>query len=222
MSNLTRVEQAATKSLKGIVSKARADIALVNRRKHEIATAFYDMGQALQRLKRPEVWRALGHESFASMCDVELEMSVSQADWLIAIVQHMTKSEAAKLGAAKAAALADLVDATPAKDTVKGALSRGVKLPSGKKLNARTASSRAIGQAAKAARAASKPATKRGRHVSPEDVRIGAQLAKHLRAAGAKGAKVTIVAGLAGQRARVKIEVGVEQLGVLAKAIRAT
>ena len=220
MSNLTRVEQAATKSLKGIVSKARADIALINRRKHEIATAFYDMGEALLRLKRPEVWRALGHESFASMCDVELEMSVSQAERLIAIVQHMTKREAAKLGAAKAAALADLVDATPAKDTVKGALTRGVKLPDGKKLNARTASTRAIGEAAKAARKTSKPATGRGRHVSSEDAHIAAALGKTLRAFGAKDAKVVVVAGLAGKRARVKIEVGVEQLVLLAKAIR--
>ena len=220
MTQIESLERVAKGKLTGIVGKARADIALINRRKHEIATAFYDIGQALVRLKRPGVWRALGHESFAALCGVELDMSVAQADRLVAIVEHMTRSEARNLGATKAAALAELVDATPARDTVRGALSRGVKLPGGKKLNARAASTRAIGRAAKAARAASKPATKRGRRVSKEDARVGTALGKELRALGVKDGKVTVLAGLAGRRARVKIEVGVEELGMLAKAIK--
>ena len=96
-----------------------------------------------------------------------------------------------------------------------------MKLPGGKKLDARAASTRAIGRAAKQARQASKPATKRGRRVSKEDARAGAALGKALRALGVKDGKVTVVAGLAGHRARVKIEVSVEALGLLAKAIKA-
>ncbi len=216
MSDLARVERKGVAKSAGLVGKARADIALVNRRKHEIASAFYDIGEALARLKKPAVWKALGHESFAAMCDRELGLSVSQADRLIDIVHHMTKSEARKLGPAKAAALADLIDATDSRDTVRGALSRGVKLPGGKKLDVRGSSTRAIERATKAVRGR-KPSG-RGRHVSKVDAAIGASLAKSLRSLGAKDAKVTVVAGLTGRRARVRIDIAADELVLLRKA----
>lgn len=59
-------------------SLARADVAFVNDKKREIASDFYAIGLALKRLKQPAAFRALGHESFASLCDLELDLSTNQ------------------------------------------------------------------------------------------------------------------------------------------------
>ena len=219
---LARAERTAKKNLARIGARARRDIALIKRRKHDIAGAFYDIGQALIRLKDPAVIRALGHQSFAALCESELELSVPQADRLIDIVRGMTRHEAAKLGPARAAALVDLVSATPGRDTARGAIRRGVKLPGGKKLNPRTASARAMESAAKSVRAATRPAKGRGRHVAREELALGAALEKKLRVEGVAAAKVAVLAGPPGKPARARID-GVElaQLGRLATAIRA-
>lgn len=215
-----RAERAAKLKLTRIVKAARADIALIRRRKRDVEDAFYDMGQALLRLKAPEVVRALGHRSFAELCTKELEVSATQAERLITIVQRMGRDEAGKLGASKAAALIDLVDATPAKDTPSGALARGVAMPGGKRLAVKGASARAIERAAKAVRQASPRTEKRGRRVEAAERAVGEKLAKRLHALGVKEAKVTVVAGPPGKGARVRIE-GVEigKLGVLGRAI---
>ena len=197
---------------------ARADVALVRARKHEIAKAFYEIGLALVRLKNPAAWRALGHQSFAALCDAELDLSVSQADRFIDVVQHFTVTDASKLGVEKAAALADLLSATPGHDTTHAAIAHGVRLPDGKTLHPRTASVRAIESAAKKIRGA-QPAKKRGRRLAAGDARAGAALEKKLHGAGAKDARVHVLAGYAGHPARVRLEIDLPELAVLGKVL---
>ena len=222
MDKLTRTERTAKRKLAAIAAAARRDIALVKRRKHDIEGAFYDIGQALVRLKKPDVIRALGHQTFDALCQIELQMSVAQADRLISVAGSMTRDEAKKLGPAKAAALVDLLSATPGRDTARGALARGVRLPGGKKLDPKTSSARAMESAAKSVRSATRPAKGRGRHVAREELALGAALEKKLRADGVATARVVVVAGPPGKPARVRID-GVElgSLRKLATAIRA-
>lgn len=217
-----RAEHAAKAKLARITAQAHEDIALVQRRKRDIEDAFYDIGLALRRLKAPEIVRALGHRTFADLCSKQLAISLTQAERLITIVERMGRDEAAKLGASKAAALIGLVDATRTNDSPAGALARGVRLPSGKRLDAHKASAREIERAAKEARQANPKHDKRGRHVAPSDQAIGERLAKKLRALGCTDAKVTVLAGAPGKGARVRVEgVEISKLRALAKAISA-
>ena len=52
-----------------IVAEARKDIALIRRKRGDIAAAFYDMGEALARLKRPEVYGAFKKPSWEAFCE---------------------------------------------------------------------------------------------------------------------------------------------------------
>ncbi|CAN5586830.1 hypothetical protein BH09MYX1_BH09MYX1_48890 [soil metagenome] len=217
-----RAARAANLKLVGIVKAARADIALVKRRKRDVEDAFYDIGQALARLKAPVVVRALGYTSFAELCTKELQISASQAERLITVVRGMDREAAGKLGSTKAAALLDLVEATPARDTAGGVLRRGVALPGGERLDAKRASARAIERAAKSIRATNAKRDKRGRHLDDDSRALGAALEKKLHSLGAKNAKVTVLAGAPGKPANVRIEhVAVTELSKLVKAVAA-
>lgn len=215
-----RAERAAKLKLARIAKTAREDIALIKRRKGEIEEAFYDIGEALRRLRPIEVVRAVGCNTFAELCETKLGISVAQADRLITIVERMNRNDVRGLGASKAAALIDLVDATPARDTAAGALARGVTLPDGQKLLPRRASARAIERAAKDVRQAHPPKGKRGKRIDPADRAVGDALEASLHALGAKDAKVTVVAGQPGRGARLRIEgLEVARLETLKKAI---
>ena len=73
-------EAAAKAKLARVVAEARRDIALIQRRRSEINEAFYDIGEALARLKRPGVYEAMGAKTWKSFCESQLEISVSQAE----------------------------------------------------------------------------------------------------------------------------------------------
>ncbi len=63
-----RAEKAADAKIARILAQAKQDIDLIARRRGEITEAFYDVGEALVRLKRREVVAALGCRSFAELC----------------------------------------------------------------------------------------------------------------------------------------------------------
>lgn len=110
-----------------IVTAARGDIALLRRKRGDIAAAFYDMGEALVRLKDPDVYRAFKQPSWEAFCRAELSISESQAERLIEVVRHMTREDAIKLGTfSKASSVARLVQATAADETVAHAIREGV------------------------------------------------------------------------------------------------
>jgi len=91
-------------------------LALIERRKSVIVESFYDLGVALRELLRRELFRALGHASFKALLAERQVMSEAQAYKLIALVEHLPREEALRLGQEKAAALVAYAEATPEPD----------------------------------------------------------------------------------------------------------
>jgi hypothetical protein len=215
-----RASKLASKAKERLIAQARADIALIKRRKAEIAEAFYDIGEALVRLKKPGVAAALGYDDFYAMCKAEVGLAATQVDELVDIVRLVKRSDAIKMGQSKAGALARLAEATPARDTAAGIFRGMVKTPSGKAIEGRNASVRAIDAAAKEFRRA-KGGARRGRTTTAEERAVAARIEGALRGAGVATAKVTAVATVPGREANLRIEgVPVSQAASLARALR--
>ncbi len=123
-----RAEAAAKGKLARLVAEAKGDIALIARRRAEISEAFYDIGEALVRLKRREVVAAMGCRSFAELCERHVGLSSSQAERLVDIVTSMTRAEALSVGATKAASIVALARATPEDDTASELIARGARV----------------------------------------------------------------------------------------------
>lgn len=209
-----------------LASEGRADIKLVKRRRARIAEDFYDIGEALARLKRPGVAEALEFASFADLCERELDMSVGKATYLIAVVTHVPRAEATRLGQDRTVALLELADATPELDTVTQLAKGTLKLPGGGELHVPKASAAEIRNAAKLVRAGSAKASDtpakraRGRTTTPNERAIAAKLQARLRELGLDQASVTAVATKPGQPAHVRIQsLPIDRLSVLKKAL---
>lgn len=211
-----RAATAAQGKIARLVAQAKEDIALIQRRRAEISDAFYDIGEALIRLKRREIVAAMGCRSFAELCERLIGISSSQADRLVDIVTSMTRTEALSVGATKAASIVALVRATPEDDTASELLSRGAQVR-GKVLDVKKASSRAIARATAEVR---RGATPRGRGVTRDERATCARLEKALRAADAKDATVSVKAGRVAGAARAVIEIAVEDLDRISSAVR--
>ena len=99
-------------------ARARANelIAFIERRKREIARAFYELGVALRELHEKRLWAPLGYDSFDAMLEQREIMSGFQARKLIEVVRSFDRDVAARLGAEKAYALARYVDRTKETD----------------------------------------------------------------------------------------------------------
>ena len=78
-----RAEALSRQKLTRVGAAARQDIALIQRKRADVAAAFYDIGEALVRLKASGAHRALKHPSWEAFCVAELDMSESQAERLI-------------------------------------------------------------------------------------------------------------------------------------------
>jgi hypothetical protein len=207
-----RALHAADAKLARFLHDAKADLALIARRKAQIVESFYDIGEALRRLKQKEFVAALGRKSFAEVCAKDAGISLSQAGRLIDIVEHMSRAEALAMGQAKASALVGLAGATPEDDTP-GTLLRSRKplaLPGGGTLDTKKASARTIERAAKAIRRATPGKTARGSRVSDEDARAGEALTRGLARVGVR---VSVVAGSPGRPATFRFE-GVTRAGL--------
>jgi hypothetical protein len=214
-----RAERAASAKVARLVAEAKRDIALIRRRRAEITEAFYDIGEALVRLKRREVVAALGCRSFAELCETHVGISPAQADRLVDIVTNMTREEALSVGATKAASLVALARATPEEDTVSDLLRGGARV-GGKAIDVKKASTRAVARAAAEARERSGAARGGGRAVTKEERATCAALEKALRKAGAKDAHVTARAGRVTGAARATIDLAVADIARLAEAVR--
>jgi hypothetical protein len=202
-----------------IALAARADIALIHRRRARIAEDFYEVGEALVRLKAPGVAAALGYPSFAALCGAELGLSATKAAQLVDIVRGATRDDAIAFGQERVAALLALADATPEVDTATSLARAKIALPSGKLLEVGRATTSAIWSGAAELRAA-RPASKRGRGLTttPEERREASTLEAVLHHHGLAAARVKAVAkGKAG--AHVRIEgVPLASLATLAEA----
>jgi len=215
-------QKSAAQKRARLAGEARADIELIKARRQRIVEDFYDIGEALLRLKRPGVPEALGHKSFGDLCRVELDMSPAKAAQLIAVVNAIPRHEARALGQERAAALLALAEATPEDDSA-GTLARSVlKLPSGKRLDLAKASTRELREAAKEVRSAQPKAAEKARRgvtTTTEERAQAAALQEALRGLGLSEARVLAVAR-AGGGADVRIErVPLASLRLLGKAL---
>ena len=210
-----RAEALAKGKIARIVAAARRDIAFIRSKRGEITAAFYDIGEALLRLKKPEVPRAFGRPSWDAFCTADLRMSATQAQRLIDIVESMSREEAVALGTStKASSVAELIGATPEDDTVRDAL-RGKVVVHGRTLDVKNMSAGAIAAETKAVRTRT---SKRGRGVSEAGRKRIAALAKSLRALGLT-ATVALKAGLMNREAKVTIVAPLSELHALGKSL---
>ena len=198
-----------------IVTAARGDIALLRRKRGDIAAAFYDMGEALVRLKDPDVYRAFKQPSWEAFCRAELSMSESQAERLIEIVRHMTREDAIELGTfSKASSVARLVQATSADETVAHAIREGVVVGK-RRIDVKRESVRGI---AEATREIPRARGTRGRHLSDGDAAVAKTLARAIDRLRLD-AKLTAKAGLAGKGGRLVIDVALADVRALGRAL---
>lgn len=224
-----RATSAASAKKERLVREARSLLALVARRKNQITEAFYDIGEALARLKAKEMIAALGRRSFAELCEKDAGVSVSTAERLVDIAAAMTREQALSMGQQKAMAMVSLAAATPEADTAAGLYrKKSVALPDGRSFSPRSASASAIEEAATAvrqhvaakARGAAKSGRGRGRTTTPEERSLASLLETRLRQLGLDRARVTAVATKPGQGADLRIErVPASKVDLLKKAI---
>ena len=220
-----QAEKSALAKKERLADAAKADIALIKRRQAQITESFYDIGEAIVRLKRPDMVKAAGYGSFRELCEKALDMSVATADRLVAIVTHVPREDALRMGQQRALALAMLANATPEADSATILETKTRKLPSGKRIDLAKATTREIEAATKELRAqssAGKPSKKapRGRTTTAEEKARAASLQKALREGGLARARVVVVATKPGQPADLRIDrVPVNEIAALRKGL---
>src|SRR5579884_1785370 len=225
MGNLQKVEAASKRAAtekKRLAAKGRKAIAVVLKMKKDIQKSFYAMGRALAVLRDESVYRALGHTSFAQLCDTRLEISDSQAGRLIEITEHFGAREAKKLvTSTRGTAIIDLARAMGGKTTPKGLLSRGtVHLPNGKSIDVRSAEAHVIDAAAHEIRARRPPNGHGGLVVSDEAKHFFARLHAALKKAKLD-VKVDEIAASEAVGAKMRLVANVGDASKLAAALRA-
>lgn len=205
-----------------LAREARALVSLVKRRRTEIVDAFYDIGEALTRLKPREMWTALGQKSFAQLCEKTLSLSVTFAEQLIGVVARMTRDQAIAMGQTRAIAMVDLAAATPEDDTPAQLFKAGrVRGARGATLDVKHASVQGIRRFAKdirSAHASGKP--RRGRTTTAEERAHVARIAKALHAAGLKDATAEVLASKPGQVSFLRLgHVPLDRIAILARVL---
>ncbi len=103
-------------------------LASIDRRKHDISRAFYDLGTALRELNEKKLFGSLGYSSFDAMLEDRRVMSPAQARKLIEVVRRFDRQMALRLGAEKAYALARYVTRTKQDDDVAEFVAEGFPL----------------------------------------------------------------------------------------------
>ena len=96
-----------------LVAQAQSDLALLRRRKGEMGDVFFDLGEALVRLRRPGVAQALSYPDTYELVRREAGLAPALVDELVEIVTHVTRDEAERMGHGRAAILARLAATTP-------------------------------------------------------------------------------------------------------------
>lgn len=216
-----RAAAAAEAKKKRLVAEARGLLALVARRKKTIAESFYDIGEALARLRQKDMLAALGRRSFAELCERDAGLSATTGRQLAEMAMAMTREEALAIGQAMAMAMVSLAEATPEADTPASLYRKqALALPGGKTISPRTASANELNEAAAQLRQA-RGTTRRGRTTTPDERASAARLEARLHALGLERVRVIALATKPGQGADVRIEhLPVAQLELLKKAFR--
>jgi hypothetical protein len=197
----------AAVNAKQIAAQGRADIALIKDRMKRLISDFYDIAEALARLKRPEVIAALGYSGFRELVEKEIGMSGTKAEELVLIATNVSREVAESLGHKGALSIVSLARATPEDDTPDQIVKGTVTLPDGKVVDVKQASAREIERAAKAIRTAQKGSKRsRGKTTSSADRNAAEEIEQRLRKAGLARARVTAVARGGRQGADLRME----------------
>ncbi|MBI2389599.1 MAG: hypothetical protein HYV09_08385 [Deltaproteobacteria bacterium] len=197
-----------------LLKQAREDVSLIKRRKSEIAEAFYDIGEALLRLRKEPIPKLLGFKGFNELCRQGLDLSPSSAGKLIEIVERLPRRDALKWGKEKAHALIELADATPATDSPQKIDPKALGATDPKR-----ATVRELQALAQRARGQKKTPSPRGRTTTAEERALAAKLQATLRKAGAKEATVAALATKPGAPAKLRLELPIDRLAELREAI---
>jgi hypothetical protein len=194
-----------------LVAAARADVTLVRKRKAEIASAFYEIGKALTRLRCDPVPKLLGFRTFRRLCMDALGMSLGTAEKLMQIVERVSPKNALRWGKEKAAALVDLANAVGSVRRIsRNSLS----------LDPERATTREIRAEARKQRAHRSMPSSRGRSIAPSERLLAERLERALHGAGVTTARTRAVAGVPGKPATLRIErIPFDKLGSLKKAL---
>ncbi len=222
-----RATAAASSKRDRLHREARDLLTLIARRKKEITEAFYDIGEALTRLKSRDLLSALGRRTFAELCEKDAKISVATAERLVAIVASLTRVQALAMGQKKAMAMVTLAAATPdPSDSAAGLFrKKAIALPGGRSVSPRTARANELEEAATAIRhraSSSAPAAKkqRGRTTSADERALATLLQRRLRQLGLERATVTAVATKPGQGSDLRFEhIPAANVSALAKAV---
>jgi hypothetical protein len=204
----------ATRSIELRLQKLRAqaqeDIALIKDKQTQILDSFYEIGQALQRLKADGVAQAVGRVGFGDLVEKDLGMSIATADRLIAIVTFVRRSDALRWGQEKSTALVQLAKATADASDSPATLvaKKKLRLTSGRVLDVEAAKAAEIRDAAREERQRRQGDgnPRRGKTTTPEERALAAAVTRALHEAGIESARVSAVATKPGQVANVRID----------------
>jgi hypothetical protein len=115
------------------VSRARLEaetlLELILSRRRNIEDAFYDVGEALVKLREPRLFGAIGASSFRDLVQNHLHLSTVHAHKLVGIAQQLSRKRALELGQERAAALVRLARASSDTDSAETLARDGVSLP---------------------------------------------------------------------------------------------
>ncbi len=200
------------------VAEARAVIAEIRRKQAQISDAFFDIGELLLRLKKANAPKLLERGSFAELVEQDLHMSVTRADWLVAVVQRVRRDDALRWGEDKTMALLELTNATKASDTPSMLAAEKLKTPNGKRLDVDAASTADIRRYAKVLRSKRGKGSLRGRTTTPEERRVAKGIETAMRREHIE-AKAEAIATKPGQVSKLRVEVPMDRLAVLRFAL---
>lgn len=206
------------------VRHARAVAALDRFRaaRDAVSHAWWEMGAALVELSAPATLEALGRADLAELCAKDLDITLSAAKRILAVMKRVTTDLADSVTLHRAEALIELADATPDDDTPESLLDATLTLPLTKRaLVVRDASTEALTEAAKEFREAG-AGSARGLSASAAEKKLLRALEKAAKDDDDLGAmRFKLVASRDPEGAWIEVRVRAGRVATLAKVARA-
>ena len=206
---LSLIAQTVLNAKEANARKGQELVARIQSRMQLIEESFYEVGLALQGLRAPAVWGALGFATFEALIEATPNLNLQMAYRLLRIVDHYEESTAIALTQTKALALLTYVDATPEQDDAES-LARNDAEVGGLPISKQSV--RGILEAASEVR----PATKKRKRPGEEEAKArGTKLERTLEALTKEAVSVRVVHRKGAFRA--VLDVPVALLDVLTK-----
>jgi hypothetical protein len=204
---------------KRLLRQALDDISLIRRKQRDIADAFFEIGEALARLRKDPIPKLLHRSGFGELCEVDLEISVERAGLLIEIAERVRREDAVRWKQEKTVALLALANATPEHDTPGMLAVEKLRTPDHRPFDPEKTSARRIKEFAKVLRADRGTGSVRGRTTTVEERKLARALLRELHAQGLDESSVAAVATKPGAISKLRIELPIDRLSTLRVAI---